>query len=66
VFLALNRVFGALALLGGMVLLAKCAWHLLRGERSWSQEYFAVLFGVALVLLGIVYSAVAARSSRLS
>ena len=65
-FLALNRVFGAVALIGGMVLLAKCAWHLLRGERYWSQEYFAVLFGVALVLLGIVYGAVATRSSRLS
>ena len=65
-FLALNRIFAALALIGGVALLAKCAWHLLRGERYWSQEYFAVLFGVALVLLGIVYGAVAARSSRLS
>ena len=66
VFLALNRVLGAFALIGGMALLARCAWHLLHGERNWSQEYFAVLFGVALVLLGIVYLVVAARSSRVS
>jgi hypothetical protein len=55
VFVALNRVFGAFALVGGFVLLAKCAWHLLRGVREWSQSYFAVLFGVTLVIVGIVY-----------
>jgi hypothetical protein len=54
-FVALNRVFGAFALVGGLCLLAKCAWHLLDGERHWSQLYFAVLFGVAMVLVGIVY-----------
>ena len=54
-FVALNRIFGAFALLGGLCLLAKCSWHLIRGERHWSQEYFAVLFGVAMVLLGFVY-----------
>lgn len=55
VFVALNRVFGAFALVGGLVLLAKCAWHLLRGVRDWSQSYFAVLFGVILIIVGIVY-----------
>jgi hypothetical protein len=55
VFVALNRVFGAFALIGGLVLLAKCAWHLLRGVRDWSQSYFAVLFGVTLIIVGIVY-----------
>jgi hypothetical protein len=54
-FVALNRVLGAFALVGGFVLLAKCAWHLLRGVRDWSQSYFAVLFGVTLVVVGIVY-----------
>jgi len=54
-FVALNRVFGGLALFGALCLLAKCSWHLLRGERSWSQDYFAVLFGAVMVLLGIVY-----------
>jgi uncharacterized membrane protein YesL len=55
VFVALNRIFGAFALVGGLLLLAKCAWHLLRGVREWSQSYFAVLFGVTLVVVGIVY-----------
>lgn len=54
-FVALNRVFGTFALVGGLVLLAKCAWHLLRGVRDWSQSYFAVLFGVTLAAVGIVY-----------
>jgi uncharacterized membrane protein HdeD (DUF308 family) len=54
-FVTLNRVFGAFALLGGLALLAKCAWHLLRGVRDWSQSYFAVLFGVTLIIVGIVY-----------
>jgi hypothetical protein len=54
-FVALNRVFGALAIVGGLVLLAKCAWHLLQGTKQWSQEYFAVSFGVALVIAGTVY-----------
>jgi uncharacterized membrane protein HdeD (DUF308 family) len=54
-FVALNRVFGAFALVGGLCLLAKCAWHLLDGERHWSELYFAVLFGVAMVFVGIVY-----------
>ena len=52
---ALTRVFGAFAVAGGLVLLARCAWHLAEGARRWSQEYFAVLFGVALVIAGIVY-----------
>jgi hypothetical protein len=54
-FVAVNRAFGVLALVGGLSLLAKCAWHLLTGARDWSQSYFAVLFGVALVIVGIVY-----------
>jgi hypothetical protein len=54
-FVALNRVFGTFALVGGLLLLTKCAWHLLRGVREWSQSYFAVLFGVTLVVVGIVY-----------
>jgi hypothetical protein len=54
-FVAANRLFGAFALVGGLVLLAKCAWHLLRGVRDWPQSYFAVLFGVTLVIVGIVY-----------
>ena len=54
-FVALSRVFGAFAVAGGLLLLAKCAWHLLQGARQWSQEYFAVLFGVAMVIVGIVY-----------
>jgi hypothetical protein len=54
-FVALNRVFGAFALVGGLCLLVKCAWHLLDGERHWSQLYFAVSFGVAMVFVGIVY-----------
>ena len=54
-FVALNRIFGAIALAGGLSLLAKCAWHLLSSEKRWSQEYFAVFFGVALVIVGIVY-----------
>jgi hypothetical protein len=54
-FVAVNRVFGAFAVLGGLSLLAKCGWHLLTGARDWSQSYFAVLFGVALVIAGIVY-----------
>jgi len=51
----LNRIFGACAIAGGLILLVKCAWHLLQGTRQWSQEYFAVLFGVAMVIAGIVY-----------
>jgi hypothetical protein len=54
-FAALSRVLGAFVVAGGLLLLAKCAWHLLEGARQWSQEYFAVLFGVAMVILGIVY-----------
>jgi hypothetical protein len=54
-FVAVNRVFGAFAVVGGLVLLAKCAWHLLRGVKEWSQEYFAVLFGVTVVVVGVVY-----------
>jgi len=54
-FIAVNRVFGAVALVGGLSLLAKCAWHLLTGVRDWSQSYFAVFFGAALVIAGIVY-----------
>lgn len=54
-FVALNRLFGGLTVLGGVVLLAKCFWHLLRGVRDWSQSYFAVLFGVTLTIVGLVY-----------
>jgi len=54
-FVALNRVFGSFALVGGLLLLAKCAWHLLSGARQWSQSYFAVLFSVAMVIVGTVY-----------
>ena len=54
-FVSVNRVFGALAVVGGLLLLAKCAWHLFTGARQWSQSYFAVLFGVTLVIVGIVY-----------
>jgi hypothetical protein len=54
-FVALNRLFGAATLIGGLCLLAKCGWHLLQGARSWSQSYFAVFFGTALVIVGIVY-----------
>jgi hypothetical protein len=54
-FLALNRLFGVAILSGGLGLLAKCAWHLLQGARSWSQAYFAVFFGAAMVIAGIVY-----------
>jgi uncharacterized membrane protein YesL len=54
-FVAINRLFGAFALVGGISLLAKCAWHLLQGVRDWSHSYFAVLFGVTLTLVGIVY-----------
>ena len=54
-FVALNRALGALAVAGGLLLLVKCAWHLLQGTRQWSQEYFAVAFGVALVIGGTVY-----------
>ena len=54
-FVALNRAFGTFAVAGGLILLAKCAWHLLQGAKHWSEEYFAVLFGVAMVIVGIVY-----------
>jgi len=54
-FMAVNRVLGAFALVGGLGLVAKCAWHLLTGAKDWSQSYFAVFFGVALVIAGIVY-----------
>ena len=54
-FVALSRVFGVCAVAGGLLLLAKCAWHLLEGARQWPQEYFAVVFGVAMVIVGIVY-----------
>jgi hypothetical protein len=54
-FIALNRAFGALAIGGGLLLLVKCAWHLFQGARQWSQEYFAVSFGVVLVIGGTVY-----------
>ena len=60
--IGLNRIFGACAIAGGLILLVKCAWHLLQGTRQWSQEYFAVLFGVAMVIAGIVY--LRAPSSR--
>jgi hypothetical protein len=60
----LNRVFGSFALVGGLVLLAKCAWHLLRGVREWSQSYFAVLLGVTLVIVGIVYLRAPLRRQR--
>ena len=62
VFVALNRLFGVIALTGGVCLLAKCGYHLLQGTRSWSQSYFAVLFGAAMVFVGIVY--LRARSWR--
>lgn len=62
VFGALNRLFGVIALTGGVCLLAKCGYHLLQGTRSWAQSYFAVFFGVAMVVLGIVY--LRARSWR--
>ena len=55
VFVAFNRVFGLFAVAGGLLLLAKCAWHLLRGVRDWSQSYFAVLFALTLTIVGIVY-----------
>ena len=58
----LNGILGACAIAGGLILLVKCAWHLLQGTRQWSQEYFAVLFGVAMVIAGIVY--LRALSSR--
>ena len=61
-FAGLNRIFGAFAIAGGLVLLGKCVWHLLQGTRQWSQEYFAVLFGAAMVIAGIVY--LRAPSSR--
>jgi hypothetical protein len=54
-FVALNRLFGVLALVAGLGLLAKCGWHLLQGARNWSQSYFAVFFGAAMVIVGIVY-----------
>ena len=54
-FVALNRAFGTFAIAGGIVLLAKCAWHLLDGAKQWSQEYFALSFAVALVIGGTVY-----------
>lgn len=54
-FIAFNRLFGAATLIGGLGLLAKCGWHLLQGARSWSQSYFAVFFGAAMVIVGIVY-----------
>jgi len=54
-FVVVNRVFGVSAIVAGLSLLAKCGWHLLTGARDWSQSYFAVLFGVALVIAGIVY-----------
>lgn len=59
---ALNRLFGVIAFTGGVCLLAKCGYHLLQGTRSWSQSYFAVFFGVAMVLVSIVY--LRARSWR--
>jgi hypothetical protein len=52
---ALSRIFGVLALVGGLGLLAKCGWHLRQGARNWSQSYFAVFFGAAMVIVGIVY-----------
>jgi hypothetical protein len=54
-FVALHRVFGAIVVTGGLLLLIKCAWHLLQGTRQWSQEYFAVVFGLAIVIAGSVY-----------
>ena len=44
-----------LAIVAGLALLGKCAWHLLRGVRDWSQSYFAVSFGVTLIVAGAVY-----------
>lgn len=55
VFVAFTRGFGAFAVVGGLVLLAKCAWHLFLGVRVWSQSYFAILLGATLVIVGIVY-----------
>ncbi len=54
-FIALNRILGALAISGGLLLLVKCAWHLIQGTKQWSHEYFAVSLGVALVIVGTVY-----------
>jgi len=54
-FVVVNRAFGAAAVVAGLCLLAKCGWHLLTGARDWSQSYFAVLFGAALVIVGIVW-----------
>jgi hypothetical protein len=54
-FVVLNRISGTLAIAGGLLLLAKCGWHLLEGAKQWSQEYFAVSFGIALVIAGTVY-----------
>jgi uncharacterized membrane protein YesL len=54
-FVSVNRIFGAFTLIGGVILLAECAWRLLRGTTDWAQLYVAVLSGVALVLVGIVY-----------
>ena len=64
VFVAFNRVIGSFALVGGLVLLVKCTWHLLRGVREWSQSYFAVVLGVTLVIVGIVYLRAPLRRQR--
>jgi hypothetical protein len=54
-FVTLNRVFGAFVVVGALCLLAKVGWHLLLGTRDWSQSYFALLFGISMVVVGIVY-----------
>ena len=54
-FVAANRLFGASMLIGGVYLLLVSAWRLLRGTMFWSQSYVVVLFGIAMVLAGIVY-----------
>ena len=54
-FVALNRIFGALTLLGGLNLLAYWGWCSLRGGAHWPQQYTLGLFGLGMVVVGIVY-----------
>ena len=53
-FVAINRIFGAFTLLGGLYLLAYLGWCSLRGAAPSSLLYPA-LFGLGMVVVGIVY-----------
>ncbi len=53
-FVAVNRLFGYGALIGGMALLVQVGWSLLRGA-DFSRAWLPLVFGIGGCLVGWVY-----------